>query len=88
MINHQNRSKKSPRYQALSSGYTTHGITGSPGDIGAGYRPHKLIGEYVTRAEAEAADYDAQPPTKPVIGTNSTWYTVEQAYVHDRLANR
>jgi hypothetical protein len=75
---------KQPRYQVRSTGYVTHGICGSPGDIGSGYDRAKILSEHVTRAEAEAACKDARRPSDPVIGTNSTWSIVEDAYVYDR----
>lgn len=80
--------KAEPRYQVLSSGYVTSSVVGSPGDIGAGYRPHKLVSEHGTRAEAEAAAYDAAQPSAAIHGTNSTWRRIEQVYVRDRRANR
>jgi hypothetical protein len=70
------------RYEVYSSGYDTHGIMGNPGDIGGGYKPHRFFGSYDTRAEAEAAARKFARPSETIIGTNSTWYTTEDTYVH------
>ena len=86
MTNHPNR--KMPRYEVFAAGYTTEGVCGQPGDIGAAYRPHKFLGAYQTRIEAEAAVMDAQRPSRTVVGTNSTWTKVEDVYIRDRRENR
>jgi len=86
MTNHPNR--KFPRYEVLSSGYSAIPVFGRPGDIGAGYQRPKFISAHGTKSEAEAACAEVRRPSEIVHGTNSTWRTVEDAYIRDRRANR
>ncbi len=69
------------RYHLIASGYTTHPVIGNPGDGGAGYQPHRFLGEFETSDAANAAAADARKPSEIIQGTNSTWRVTEDVYI-------
>jgi hypothetical protein len=75
--------RKLSRYEVWSSGYDAVPVFGCPGDLGAAYKPHKFLSAHASKSEAEAACAEARRPSDTVYGTNSTWRTVEDAYVRD-----